>query len=588
MEQKETERETRPPKAFEEYFAFEVIVRKLARMRAKLAVKRHSKQLVWRISEKAKNPAPQNADRRNVNADWPCDPNDICAYLPPRRYWVRERRSVRRDCPASRRTERAVIATIRKAQREGLEKQPWGRNLLRLVDAVQRRIAQPSGITIAEPRIHLISKGNDRWAMRCLASYENVADRLILSCACDYMRELFDGFLSDDCYAFRKNAAFSHRTAVEDLVNYRMTYEGKRLYVAECDIQKFFDVIHHDVVITAYEHFVQTCADANGVVPDARLRKILEAYLSSYSSTRNLAECEDPDVVAQRHLVKHVDETGVGAFYPGQDVESLPIGIPQGGALSPLIANIVLDAVDRAVAATSAPELFYARFCDDMILAHPKKSVCAEALDRYVKALESLKLPVHPVRKRVELGDDYYDTYKSKGPFLWFGGERILKSVIPWVSFLGVHVGFDGQVRIRQSTLQKHAETLVKERSAFMRYVGKGGRWLRNGVTVEDAMRAFEDRVTAIGVGYDAFGSRRGDELSWMAAFPRMTRCGFARNQMRKLDSLRGKIVSSVRRKLEAKSSSSYLGRPFSYYGYLMEVERHENFWNDFQSYSEW
>lgn len=558
-------------RTFDDYFGFDAIVRKLARMRVSAATTRNGDYMRWRLSEAAKAPELLH-------------PTPASDYLPPRRYWVRLRQEQRVGLTAEQCNLRAIVATVRKARQTGLVNQPWGRRLIELVDEVSRRISPGNRIEVGAPVLHLMPKAGDRWSMRCLASYANMADRLILSGASDYMRDVFDGMLDDCCYAFRKTAAFSHQTALEDLVRYRMSYQGTRLYVAECDIQKFFDVIHHDVVLAAYDMFAQNAAQK----PDPRMRSILIAYLKSYTSSGNLAACTDPHVVALRDRVKPVASTGVGAFYPGEKIEKLPIGIPQGGALSPVIANIVLDAVDRAVASGADEKLFYARFCDDMVIVHPKRKVCHAALERYVKALEMLRLPVHQIRKSVKADADYYDRFKSKGPFLWDGGDDAPKSAIPWVSFLGVHVGYDGQVRIRKNTIEKHIEALEKERSAFLRAVGRGGRSLRVGVEKNDAIRSFERRLASIGVGYSTINDPIGGARCWMSAFPRITRSSFALNQMRKMDSVRGRIVASVKKHIGSKGQGGFLGRPYSYFGYLKNVERHRRFPGDARSYSEW
>ena len=104
-------------------------------------------------------------------------------------------------------------------------------------------------------------------------------------------------------------------------------------------------------------------------------------------------------------------------LYPDSPAMSR-IGIPQGGALSPLLANIVMDAVDRAVLSDQDPDLFYARFCDDMIIVHPDKRKCADALHRYLEAVALLKLPVHKVSRKTRYSASYF-TEKSKEPIAW-------------------------------------------------------------------------------------------------------------------------------------------------------------------------
>ncbi|MBK8362805.1 MAG: hypothetical protein IPL24_03750 [Bacteroidetes bacterium] len=55
------------------------------------------------------------------------------------------------------------------------------------------------------------------------------------------------------------------------------------------------------------------------------------------------------------------------------------MGIPQGGALSGLIANLVLDFADRKMQSLNDSKLLYVRFCDDMIIIHPSKKKAIEA-----------------------------------------------------------------------------------------------------------------------------------------------------------------------------------------------------------------
>jgi hypothetical protein len=105
------------------------------------------------------------------------------------------------------------------------------------------------------------------------------------------------------------------------------------------------------------------------------------------------------------------------ACYRKSEVDGIRRGIPQGGALSPALANIVMARVDDAVFAAVQRNAFYARYCDDMVIASVDEGVCRRAMDAYLGALDALGLPPHPVTE-FAYGLEYFEA-KSKGPFRW-------------------------------------------------------------------------------------------------------------------------------------------------------------------------
>lgn len=472
------------------------------------------------------------------------------------------------------------------------EKPAWINRFKQLLHEVDS-LRNSSRVNFRAPTLHLVqkSKGNSR---RCLASFDNIQDRLLLSRAAMYLRDVFDPLLSDDCFAFRRDSKFNYRSAIEDLVRYRMKHEGKKIYVAECDIQSFFDVVNHQTVIDAYDSFVDRIEHVDR--PPEQLKKILVGYLEAYTSRGNLMESSDPKVVAFRHLVKPLEDTGVFTFYRNKKArESVRLGIPQGGALSPLLANIVLDVADRAVREDDDPELFYVRFCDDVIIMHPDRAKCKAAIERYMRALKKLKLPIHPLSSKVIFDAKYYDS-KSKGPFAWCKPSVHTKTHVPWVSFLGVHVRYDGIVRVRKDSLDRHEEKLRRETKRVKLAVGVDGANLKDTSEEgkESLLRRFEARIVAMGSGYSTM--RRPDigTRCWMAAFPSLSPDGPAAGQMHHLDSVRGHQIAALRKQLGLKAGKrstgrkGFYGRPYSYYGALIDVERHKSFPCDPVAYSRW
>ena len=563
-----------------DYLTRNSLLRTLCRWRAESAWKRAPLQCLWSVVNGLEDP---------VSA---C-PDNISSYLPSRRQWIRIGTKERRRIGENALIEMTVYRTARRmftmcADEE--ERPEWINAFESLRNRIDSLRHSPE-ITFHPPILHLIPKGKGS-ERRCLASFDEVEDRLLLSKAALYLRDTFDPLLSDDCFAFRRDGAFNYQSAIEDLIRYRMRYSGRRIYVAECDIQRFFDVINQDLVLKAYDTFVGRLEMSER--PPEELRTILAGYLNAFTSQGNLIVSTDPKIVDFRHLVKPLDQTDVFKFYRKRERKTVRLGIPQGGALSPLIANLVLDEADRAVREDDDPELFYVRFCDDIIIAHPDRTKCRAALDRYMSALKVLKLPTHPVNRRVTFGREYYDM-KSKGPFPWQKPSAKSKN-IPWVAFLGVHIRYDGLVRVRKDSIERHAEHLRRELKRFKEAVGPNGRNLKNTTdeAKESLLRAFEARLTAMGTGYSTMRQRTVGTRSWIAAFPALTQEGPARGQMRHLDSVRGHQVSALKKRLGfsegqlPSGKKGYYGRPYSYYGALLDVEKHQSFPPDPKAYSTW
>lgn len=577
--------------AFEDCFSFYEIVKALCAIRIKLASARHSYQLYWsRLQIVDSNGCDLSPDKK------------VCALvsqlLPPRRLWHRDRQEVRRHQSAASVAEQSILRIVMGMYKAGvLGKNLWGEKLLQFCNEVRFRVIH-GDIKLNPPSLQLIRKNQGRvrtleakqqeTAYRCISKFDSLHDRIILGRTAYYLRNLVDHELLDCCYAFRKNGRrFSLQTAVADLIEYRKHFLEETLYVADCDVQKFFDVINHDVILSAYDSFVQRLKDN---APDSRVRCILREYLDVYSFPNNLDECQDNDISTKKAYVSRVPKETLSALYPGVPLEEVALGIPQGGALSPLLANLVMDSVDRAVLANADDELFYARFCDDIIIIHPNKKKCLDALHRYLNAMELLKLPVHKLAKPY-YGASYF-TEKSKGPIAW----KKTKSGLPatnWVSFLGHQVRYDGVVRIRKETLQKHKEKLGLELVQLAHNLKMAKGVYRSGFEWRELFHMFKLRMVAIGTGKVNQEQGCGYSRYWFSVFrQQILPKGPVLGQLKELDRMRTRLSKAAKVLLkhtrqnrempEHKVSDKdqphvrrfYLGAPFSYYGAAKELSR--------------
>jgi hypothetical protein len=258
--------------------------------------------------------------------------------------------------------------------------------------------------------------------------------------------------------------------------------------------------------------------------------------------------------------------------------------LPQGGSFSTVLANLVLAEADDAVAKVDDGQLFYARYCDDVVFIHPDEAACSRAMDAYAAALDRLDLPMHPVEPfvyRPEGGETTgYYSLKSKGPFRWREASAGEANCAPWVSFLGSQVRCDGATRIRKESIEKHIRSLGRETAAAVRELEGDVR----PANLLEWFARFRNRLITKGVGY-VTAKVKDCHMCWAGAFPSVTPCVETKMQMRRLDRVRegmlckvwNMLMSSGGRGATALPKRCYKGRPFSYFGFLKEAARPTN-----------
>ena len=128
-----------------------------------------------------------------------------------------------------------------------------------------------------------------------------VMDRLIQQALLQVLQPLLDPTFSEHSYGFRPGR--SAHGAVLEAQSY--VQSGRRI-VVDVDLEKFFDRVNHDILIGRLRKRI----------PDGRVIRLIRAYLNS--------GIMDHGVVQERVM-----------------------GMPQGGPLSPLLANVLLDEVDK-------------------------------------------------------------------------------------------------------------------------------------------------------------------------------------------------------------------------------------------------
>jgi group II intron reverse transcriptase/maturase len=143
-----------------------------------------------------------------------------------------------------------------------------------------------------------------------------VQDRLIQQMMLQVLRAIFDPMFSEHSYGFRPGRS------AQDAVRAAQKYaQGGKDWVVDFDIAKFFDRVNHDILMGRIAQ----------VVRDKRVLRLIGKFLRR------------------------------GAMVDGL-VEASVEGTPQGGPLSPMLANIYLDALDKELERRGHT---FCRFADD-------------------------------------------------------------------------------------------------------------------------------------------------------------------------------------------------------------------------------
>jgi RNA-directed DNA polymerase len=180
-----------------------------------------------------------------------------------------------------------------------------------------------------------------------------VRDRVVQQAAKLVLEPIFEADFRSCSYGFRPK-----RSATDALEAIRKAFPRGHHFVVEADIRSFFDNIDHDRLMQLVERRVS----------DKRVLKLLRGWLKA------------------------------GVMDDGRRVE-LVSGTPQGGVISPLLANVYLNAFDHAWASCGTGQLV--RYADDLVVLCRTRAQAEHALGVLGRLMADLGLELHPDKTRV-------------------------------------------------------------------------------------------------------------------------------------------------------------------------------------------
>jgi len=180
-----------------------------------------------------------------------------------------------------------------------------------------------------------------------------VLDRLIQQAVMQVLQKRWDRTFSEHSYGFRPR-----RSAHQAVAQAQQYLAAGHRWVVDLDLEKFFDRVNHDKLM----------GQVAKRVADKRVLKLLRAFLTAG--------------VMENGLVSPVDE-----------------GTPQGGPLSPLLSNLVLDELDRELERRGHRFVRYADDCNIYVRSVRAGQRVMESVTRFIS--EKLKLKVNREKSAV-------------------------------------------------------------------------------------------------------------------------------------------------------------------------------------------
>src|SRR5438093_3354290 len=180
-----------------------------------------------------------------------------------------------------------------------------------------------------------------------------VLDRFLQQAVMQVLQRQWDSTFSDHSYGFRPG-----RSAHQAVAQAQRFIAGGYSWVVDLDLEKFFDRVNHDRLMGQVAKRVE----------DKRLLKLIRAFLN------------------------------VGVMENGLVSPSVE-GTPQGGPLSPLLSNLVLDELDEELERRGHRYLRYADDCNIYVRSQRAGQRVMESITRFIT--QKLKLKVNETKSAV-------------------------------------------------------------------------------------------------------------------------------------------------------------------------------------------
>jgi len=239
-----------------------------------------------------------------------------------------------------------------------------------------------------------------------------VLDRFIQQALLQVLQPIYDVTFSEHSHGFRPG-----RRAHDAIREAQRYIQGGKRWVVDVDVEKFFDRVNHDVLMNRLSRKIS----------DRRLLRLIRRYLTA------------------------------GVMADGVAVERFE-GTPQGGPLSPLLANVLLDEVDKELERRGHA---FVRYADDLRVFVGSQKAGERVMRSLVVLFGKLRLQINKAKSAVDRA--------WRRSFLefsfWVGQGKIIHVRVTSQSLVRM------KDRVRQITSRTGGRSLVQVAQELRRYL---------------------------------------------------------------------------------------------------------------------
>ncbi|MDL2122546.1 MAG: group II intron reverse transcriptase/maturase [Deltaproteobacteria bacterium] len=255
-----------------------------------------------------------------------------------------------------------------------------------------------------------------------LLGIPTVLDRVIQQAVAQVLNQIWDHTFSEYSFGFRPN-----RSQHDAIRHYREYVRCGYRFVIDIDLSKFFDRVNHDRLMSRLATRIK----------DKRVLKLIRSFLTSGIMIGGLVE-------------------------PSRE------GTPQGGPLSPLLSNIVLDELDKELESRG---LCFVRYADDSVIFVRSERAGRRVMESVSRFIEK-KLRLKINRQKSAVGRPWDRKYLG---FCMTNSRKAPKIRIHWKTIKRF------KERVREITARRRGRSIsqvIRELNTFTR-----GWWNYYGIT---------------------------------------------------------------------------------------------------------